>query len=157
MTTYNTGNPLGSSDPRDLFDNAKNLDSFVNGEALEYNDRLGNARRSWLSMETDFETALLSYQAQVNDIVIAGGQIFESEAAGRVAVEDGQYFYAVSDNPDVSKTLWKRISATESERIADDPSVELFRNSLDKNSDDTLFELNISAGHSDTDPGAARI
>ncbi|WP_205579065.1 right-handed parallel beta-helix repeat-containing protein [Pseudomonas aeruginosa] len=30
MTTYATGNPLGSKDPRDLYDNAENLDTAMN-------------------------------------------------------------------------------------------------------------------------------
>lgn len=46
MTTYNTGNPIGSTDAKDLYDNAENLDYFVNGTALSYLDRLGVSRRS---------------------------------------------------------------------------------------------------------------
>jgi hypothetical protein len=46
MTTYNTGNPIGSTDPKDLFDNAQNLDFLANGTAANYNDRFGNSRRS---------------------------------------------------------------------------------------------------------------
>lgn len=54
MTTYSTGNPLGSSDPRDLYDNAENLDNLVNGEAAAYNDRLGKSRKSWQGIEGEF-------------------------------------------------------------------------------------------------------
>jgi hypothetical protein len=46
MTTYNTGNPLGSVDVRDLYDNAENLDNFSNGPLDEYADRLGVTRQS---------------------------------------------------------------------------------------------------------------
>jgi len=46
MTTYNTGNPLGSVDPRDLYDNAENLDDFSNGPLNFYTDRLGVSRES---------------------------------------------------------------------------------------------------------------
>ena len=46
MTTYNTGNPVGSVDVRDLYDNAENLDKFANGTLDEYADRLGVSRQS---------------------------------------------------------------------------------------------------------------
>lgn len=44
MSTYNTGNPLGSTDPKDLYDNAQNLDEAVNSTADTWEDRLGNER-----------------------------------------------------------------------------------------------------------------
>src|SRR5690554_1633824 len=44
MTKYNTGNPLGSSDPRDLYDNAENLDAAVNSDGATFTDRLGKSR-----------------------------------------------------------------------------------------------------------------
>jgi len=48
MTTYNTGNPLGSSDPRDLYDNAENLDEAVNNtESDSWRDRMGRTRLTW--------------------------------------------------------------------------------------------------------------
>lgn len=47
MTTYNTGNPLGSSDPRDLYDNAENLDEAANSSADTFQDRLGKSRLTW--------------------------------------------------------------------------------------------------------------
>ena len=46
MTTYNTGNALGSVDVRDLYDNAENLDDFSNGPLNFYTDRLGVSRQS---------------------------------------------------------------------------------------------------------------
>ncbi len=33
MTLYNTHNPVGSSDPRDLYDNAIVIDEFSNSES----------------------------------------------------------------------------------------------------------------------------
>lgn len=44
MPEYNTGNPLGSMDPRDLFDNANIFDAAVNSEENTFQDRLGNTR-----------------------------------------------------------------------------------------------------------------
>lgn len=46
MTTYNTGNPVGSVDVRDLYDNAENLDNFSNGPLDAYPDRFGVPRQS---------------------------------------------------------------------------------------------------------------
>lgn len=54
MTKFNTGNPVGSSDPRDLFDNAAVADKLVTGDAAAYNDRLGKSRKSWQGIESEF-------------------------------------------------------------------------------------------------------
>ncbi|QXE85962.1 right-handed parallel beta-helix repeat-containing protein [Geomonas nitrogeniifigens] len=48
--SYNTGNPIGSTDARDLSDNAENLDVAVNGSGNVWTDRLGNARPTWNSI-----------------------------------------------------------------------------------------------------------
>ena len=55
MTTYNTGNALGSSDARDLYDNAENIDNFANGSANTYQDRLGVTRKSLAGMNAAFD------------------------------------------------------------------------------------------------------
>ena len=54
MTTYNTGNALGSVDVRDLYDNAQNLDDFSNGPLNFYTDRLGVSRQSLQGMQNEF-------------------------------------------------------------------------------------------------------
>jgi hypothetical protein len=42
MSTYKTGNPLGSAAVKDLYDNAENLDFALNSlTALIWTDRLG--------------------------------------------------------------------------------------------------------------------
>jgi hypothetical protein len=46
MTTYNTGNPVPSTDARDFLDNVQNLDNFSNGPLDFYADRLGVSRQS---------------------------------------------------------------------------------------------------------------
>ncbi|WP_348826663.1 M14 family metallopeptidase [Halomonas sp. RT37] len=64
MTKYATGNPVlpnGSADPRDLFDNAQNLDVLVNSqEKTEHPDRLGVPRKTWHGMEQDFQQFLVN-------------------------------------------------------------------------------------------------
>lgn len=112
MTTYNTGNPVPSSDAKDFFDNAENLDSAINGDSGEWIDRLGESRKTWASIEQTAEGILLS-----------GGNTYESEAAGRAAVGDGEYYFAESQLPGVTRTLWQRVSETESRFVGDDPEL----------------------------------
>lgn len=58
MTKYNTGNPVGSSSPLDLYDNAENLDAGINGPGHTWVDRKGATRKSWVGIEFDFQTFL---------------------------------------------------------------------------------------------------
>jgi len=52
MTTYNTENPVPSSKPQDLFDNAENLDSAMNDQSSpNWTDRLGRARKTYAEIE----------------------------------------------------------------------------------------------------------
>lgn len=46
MNFYNTGNPIPSNDPRDLDDNAKNLDIALNSDESSFIDRKGIARKT---------------------------------------------------------------------------------------------------------------
>ncbi|TCP78313.1 endosialidase-like protein [Pseudomonas putida] len=57
MTTYATGNPLGSMSAKDLLDNAENLDFFLNGKAQGYPDRFFEYRISYFGMEVAFREA----------------------------------------------------------------------------------------------------
>ena len=52
--THNTGNPIGSTSPKDLSDNARNLDYLCLGTGPTYLDRKGTPRRSWAGMEGEF-------------------------------------------------------------------------------------------------------
>lgn len=47
MTTYNTGNPVPSTDPRDLYDNAENLDTAMHSPLPTWVDRKGTTRTTW--------------------------------------------------------------------------------------------------------------
>jgi len=57
MTIYATGNALGSTDVRDLLDNAQNLDDLMLGQLRQYLDRLGVPRLSWAGIEAAFQEA----------------------------------------------------------------------------------------------------
>lgn len=50
---FNTNNPLGSTDYRDLSDNSEVLDQLVNGPLASYMDRLANLRKSWADIEAE--------------------------------------------------------------------------------------------------------
>jgi hypothetical protein len=57
MTIYATGNPVGSTNPKDLIDNAQNLDYLILGPLLSYPDRKGVNRLSWAGIEASFAAA----------------------------------------------------------------------------------------------------
>lgn len=62
MTTYFTKNPLGSSSPYDLFDNAQNFDAAVNSiTAAIWQDRFGKDRLSWYGIESLATQSMLNY------------------------------------------------------------------------------------------------
>lgn len=97
MTKFNTGNPVGSSDPRDLSDNASVADNLVTGEAAYYRDRLGKDRKSWRGIESEFAA-----------FIAAGGYVgtgpdgaVENYAAG---IEITQYNQIVRDT---SGEFWR--------------------------------------------------
>lgn len=54
---YNTGNPVGSDDPRDLEDNSTNFDKFSLGQDDAFADRLGEQRKSVRGMEREFDSS----------------------------------------------------------------------------------------------------
>ncbi|HGY5075131.1 TPA: hypothetical protein ACNV27_000260 [Citrobacter gillenii] len=62
MTTYNTGNPLGSAAAKDIYDNAENFDHLSNDQVNEiWPDRFGNARLTWYGVEKKTMQALMNY------------------------------------------------------------------------------------------------
>ena len=73
MTTYATLNPIGSKDPRDVLDNAENLDSFSIGREDRYLDRLGRPRKSMLGMENEFDAAETERQARYREAIESTG------------------------------------------------------------------------------------
>jgi hypothetical protein len=92
MTTYNTGNPIGSKDPRDLYDNAENLDEAVNTRQSEsWDDRFGVARKTWWGMEQDFQQFLInSGYENIGDY----GPGLEITARNQIFWKDGELYRA---------------------------------------------------------------
>ncbi len=101
--TFNTGNNVPSTDPRDLYDNAENLDKLVNGVDPFYADRLGKLRESWSGMENSFnnaqegrETAFTLSQADKESrfqaFLVSSGYVSKGDyAAGVVLAERNEY------------------------------------------------------------------
>ncbi len=87
--TFNTGNPVPSTDARDLYDNATNLDKFANGLDLEYEDRLGVPRKSLAGIRAEVTEALsrLGYQV-IGDY--AAGLVVQN--FGQVFRKDGEFY-----------------------------------------------------------------
>lgn len=89
---YNTNNPVGSTDPRDLYDNAGNLDKFVNGDAPFYPDRLGRQRKSWSGMDADFASAQEGREAAFDQFLEASAFIWIGDyGAGLTFTSRSQY------------------------------------------------------------------
>lgn len=126
MTTYNTGNPIGSSDPRDLYDNAENLDEAANSSADTYQDRLGKSRLTWSGIVKagtgDAGVIVPIVQQAVQDVVagvdgqvavaesaadraeaakdaaFVNADVYPNVAAGLAAVADGEQFQVLSED-----------------------------------------------------------
>lgn len=92
--TFNTGNPVGSTDARDLYDNAQNLDKFANGEELEYPDRLGRPRKSLVGIHAEVTEALSRLGYHVKGEYAAGLVV---ENYGEVFRKDGEFYRAKAE------------------------------------------------------------
>ena len=87
MTTFNTGNPLGSTDVYDRYDNSENLDNFSNGPADAYPDRFGVSRQSLQGIRNASQyQAIGPYAAGLQ--ITALNQVFSYDAGS------GAEFYA---------------------------------------------------------------
>lgn len=93
MTTYNTGNPLGSSAAKDLYDNAQNFDFALNDiTQVIWKDRFGRNRRSWYGIESYVAEAAAAY-----GYTILSGVTFQTGATVNINdillnTVDGQYY-----------------------------------------------------------------
>lgn len=62
--TYSTGNALGSSAPKDLFDNASNFDEFMNSTAPSALDRFNRTRQTWKGAEYEWQQLIANADSQ---------------------------------------------------------------------------------------------
>lgn len=137
MTTYDTGNPLGSADPRDLYDNAQNTDAAVNGEGKTWVDRFGRTRVSMKGVEEAVPDAIAARDVTISardDAVLArdasmaaAGPLYATEAAGRAAVADGVSF-KVQGSGSIAVSIYRRVNSATSTFLASIPSSLAFDN-----------------------------
>lgn len=93
MTTYNTGNPIGSTDSRDRLDNTENMDYLENSTTeLTHPDRLGTVRKTRHGMEAEHDAQISAHEVE-HDAQIAAHEVehdnqmqsFETDFYGRLA------------------------------------------------------------------------
>jgi len=117
MTTYNTGNPIGSTDPRDLYDNAENFDNAVNDStATTWTDRLGVARKTVFGAFQDityktpeaYAVGLSFLTTDANKTVEESGVVYAPlnsalpfTTSGTFSGDDDARFYPVQDKNNV--------------------------------------------------------
>lgn len=109
MTTYATNNPLGSMDPKDLFDNAQNLDYALNDitKAI-WTDRFGRNRKSLWGMELDFAAQLLSLEQRFNTFIQNSGyDVIGEYTSGPLTIDE--YNQLIRYNNE----LWKLNASTD--------------------------------------------
>ncbi|MFP1263699.1 hypothetical protein ACK16A_29110, partial [Klebsiella michiganensis] len=77
MTTYKTGNPLGSAAAKDLFDNAENLDHFENDRSNEtWENRFGVPGKTRYGMEQEHDRQISSQEARFQQFLLSSGYVF---------------------------------------------------------------------------------
>ena len=96
MVTYNTQNPIGSADPRDLYDNAQVIDDYANSGDATTTDRLGVERATIAGIDA----------AARNAIANAGYEFVGDYAAG---IELTAYNQVVRDT---SGEFWRVSGST---------------------------------------------
>lgn len=97
--TYNTGNPIGSTDPRDLFDNAENFDNAVNSTSNSFIDRLGVARKTLRGTVSTFESVYQGASStpptvRVSGAALSNGDIYFDTATNRMMAYANGVWYA---------------------------------------------------------------
>jgi len=104
MTTYNTNNPLGSQDPRDLYDNAQNFDHLSGDRVNEtWADRFGVMRLTWYGMEERYKQALAALG--LNPVGTFQGGALVASAGDIVQDETDDTWYIWDDLATLPKTV----------------------------------------------------
>jgi hypothetical protein len=73
---YDTNNPLGSKDPRDLYDNATNFDNFSNGPEPMYPNRFGVLKLSIEGMNQQFTSSEQGREVAFQEFLAASAFVF---------------------------------------------------------------------------------
>ena len=73
---FNTGNPVepnGSTDPRDLTDNAAIIDKLVNSSDLTWLGRLSKSLKTWAGMTAEHNTAQVERSVEFQQFLLSSG------------------------------------------------------------------------------------
>lgn len=98
MTTYKTGNPIGSTAVKDLYDNAENLDEFVNSQSkLTHPDRRGVSRKTWHGMEHDFSGFMSSSDQSFQQFLLSSGYEDVGEYGAGLLIERRNQVFRYND------------------------------------------------------------
>ncbi|HBB9941933.1 TPA: hypothetical protein JHJ69_004458, partial [Enterobacter cloacae] len=101
MTTYNTGNPLGSAAAKDLYDNAENLDHLSLDTVNEmWPDRMGKQRITWYGIEKKADRAISEYGYITKDSFEDGSTLSLANECLRFEAT-GEYYRWDGDFPKV--------------------------------------------------------
>ncbi|WP_237673837.1 hypothetical protein [Vreelandella profundi] len=147
MARFNTGNPIGSNDPRDRDDNSKNLDEAANSSADTFQGRLGKIQLTWTGIVKagtgDAGVIVPVVQQAAQDVVdgvdgqvavaqsaadqaetarnaaFVNADVYPDTSAGRAAVADGEQFQVVVGDEIVR---YRRDSAGSQTEVARYPS-----------------------------------
>ncbi|MFG9602738.1 hypothetical protein ACEP3G_32450, partial [Pseudomonas aeruginosa] len=93
MTTYATGNPLGSKDPRDLYDNAENFDAAMNDRTnVAWNDRFGVPRKTWFGVEQQVNDWLAAQGFEPGFLVYVDGSPLTVDRPTQLIQRDGNLY-----------------------------------------------------------------
>ncbi|WP_143514727.1 phage tailspike polysaccharide lyase family protein [Pseudomonas putida] len=102
---YNTDNPVGtdgSSDPRDLYDNAGIIDLLLTGPLGEYLNRLGVPLKSWVGIMQQVTDYLIDQGYESVYLTYGAGVIVERQT--QLVQRDGE-LYRVMNASDIPLTL----------------------------------------------------
>ena len=103
MSTFNTGNPVPSTDVRDLYDNAQNFDTAVNTRSAEmWLDRLGVSRLTWYGSEQQFDRFMAASSEAFQEFLLSSGYVdlgdyaagIEITARNQIFWKDGELYRA---------------------------------------------------------------
>lgn len=71
--TYLTGNALGSTAPKDLFDNTSNFDEGMNSTSPSFDDRFGKRRLTWAGAEYEWQQLMANSGLELPPLTYVDG------------------------------------------------------------------------------------
>ncbi|HBN1684423.1 TPA: hypothetical protein L1236_000712 [Escherichia coli] len=106
MTTYKTGNPLGSAAVKDLFDNAENLDHFENDRSNEtWENRFGVPGKTRYGMEQEHDRQISSQEARFQQFLLSSGYVFLGD------YQDGPFQFSARNQYILYNNQYYRLNA----------------------------------------------